>query len=232
MYSEHRLCTDTGALDSQLPGAATSRLSARSPQHSPAAFAAPPGAPGHIMHDSVDGHGGLVNTFLYPYEELWQGADLLVRKGLVSEGEGSSRWLFFSALLMLSFCLEAYLNFAGPLVFGASWSQGPQALVQRSVKDRLRLIATACGVELQGQHKYWTVAGTLLDLRESLTQPRQRRAGLVSLLPEGKSAQLPPTWAAHCQPSVVRDYQYELRLMLERVHAGLPARPAGQLFGR
>jgi len=182
------------------------------------------------MHVNADVHVGLDNTVLYPYEELWQGADLLVRKGLVSEGEGSSRWVLFSALLMLSFCLEAYLNFAGPLVFGASWSQGPQALAQRSVKDRLRLIATACGVELQGRHKYWTVAGTLFELRDSLTQPQQRRAGFVSLPPQDKPAPLPPTWAAHCQPAVVRDYQSELRVMLERMHAGLPARPAGRLF--
>jgi len=182
------------------------------------------------MQDSADSHIDVAAPILYPHEELWHGADLLIRKGLVGEGEGASRWVLLSALLMLSCCLEAYLNFAGPLVFGASWSEGPQALSRRSAKDRLRLIATACGVELGGRRKYWTVAGTLLELRDSLTQARPRRAGVASFPSAGQPGPLPPPWAAHCQPKVIRDYQAELRAMLERLHAGLPRRPSGRLF--
>src|SRR4051812_40942421 len=130
------------------------------------------------------------------YTELWHGADVLIRKGLADQP--GSQWVFLSVLLMLSLCLEAYLNFAGPLMFGSIWSEGERPLSRKSAKARLRVIAAACGVELCGGRKYWTVASNLLDLRESMTQARQPNLPTAQTRDEDGPPSLNSSWGRHC----------------------------------
>ena len=163
------------------------------------------------------------------YAELWHGADVLIRKG--GEDEASSRWVFLSALLMLSLCLEAYLNHAGPLLFGSTWSEGPQALVHKNVRARLALICTACGVEWSARRKYWTVASTLIDLRTSLVLARQTRLNAAAdTRTQEQSGVVDPSWSPYCNRAVVLDYRAELRSLLASIHGRLPAQGRGNLF--
>ncbi|WP_343649566.1 hypothetical protein [Herbaspirillum sp.] len=161
------------------------------------------------------------------YVELWNGAEILIRKA--GEEVSGSRWVFLSALLMLSFCLEAYLDHAGPLLFGAAWREGKAAHAAKDAKLRLTLVCAACGVQLEARHTYRTVALTLLELRASLGQATQLR------LPQGKAIRgagntpPAPAWAAYCRRNVVLDYRAQLRLLLGKLHARLPADGRGPL---
>lgn len=159
------------------------------------------------------------------YVELWNGADLLIRKA--GEEVAGSRWVFLSALVMLSFCLEAYLDYAGSLLFGAAWREGDAPHAGQAVQRRLALVCAACGVQLEARHTYRTVAMTLLELRASLTQATQMR------LPQSQQARreapADPAWAPYCRRNVVLDYRAQLRILLGKLHAGLPAAERGPL---
>lgn len=129
------------------------------------------------------------------YVELWRGAELLIRKA--GEEQSGSRWVFLSVLMLLSFCLEAYLNHAGPLLFGAAWNEGRQPHRDKEVKARLRLVCAACGVTLAAPCKYRTVALTLLELRESLghaTQVRLAPPGVTPSRHPPTAHRTPPSW--------------------------------------
>lgn len=165
------------------------------------------------------------------YVELWRGAELLIRKA--GEEQSGSRWVFLSVLMLLSFCLEAYLNHAGPLLLGAAWNEGRQPHRDKDVKAKLRLVCAACGVTLEAPYKYRTVALTLLELRESLghaTQVRLAPPGVAPsrrpALPESASdpaeLALDPAWSPYCERSVVLEYRTQLRSLLAKLHAGLP----------
>ncbi|MCP1575954.1 MULTISPECIES: hypothetical protein [Herbaspirillum] len=161
------------------------------------------------------------------YVQLWQGAEVLIRKG--GEEEAGSRWVFLSALLMLSLCLEAYLNHVGPLLFGASWSEGDQAPATKDAKARLRLVCAACGVALEAPHKYRTVALTLLELRASLAEATQVRLPPLES-EQRRGAEPDPAWSPYCRRNVVLDYRSQLRLLLGRLQAGLPAQARSSLL--
>lgn len=172
------------------------------------------------------------------YVELWRGAELLIRKA--GQEQSGSRWVFLSALMLLSFCLEAYLNHAGPLLFGAAWNEGRQAHGGKDVKARLRLVCAACGVELEAPHKYRTVALTLLELRGSLGQATQVRLQMpgtssVRRTVPSESALDPaelafdPAWAPYCERGVVLEYRVQLRSLLAKLHARLPRQERGPL---
>ena len=165
------------------------------------------------------------------YVELWRGAELLIRKA--GEGQSGSRWVFLSVLMLLSFCLEAYLNHAGPLLLGAAWNEGRQPHRDKDVKARLRLVCAACGVTLEAPCKYRTVALTLLELRESLGQATQVRLAPPGVTPSRRPAPpdsasdpaelaLDPAWSPYCERSVVLEYRTQLRSLLAKLHAGLP----------
>lgn len=165
------------------------------------------------------------------YVELWRGADLLIRKA--GEEQSGSRWVYLSVLMMLSFCLEAYLNYAGPLLFGARWNEGRQAHGAQDARAKLRLVCAACGVEPDVPHKYRTVALTLLELRCSLGratqvrlqppgEPTARRALTSTGANDPDDLALDPAWSPYCERSVVLDYRMQLRSLLARLHARLP----------
>ncbi|WP_413458896.1 hypothetical protein [Herbaspirillum huttiense] len=172
------------------------------------------------------------------YVELWRGAELLIRKA--GEEQSGSRWVFLSVLMLLSFCLEAYLNHAGPLLFGAAWNEGRQAHSNKDVKARLRLVCAACAVKLEAPYKYRTVALTLLELRESLGQATQVRLSAPGettarrpLPPDSASdpaeLALDPAWSPYCERNVVLEYRTQLRSLLAKLHAGLPQQGRGPL---
>lgn len=164
------------------------------------------------------------------YVELWRGAEVLIRKA--GEEQSGSRWVYLSVLMMLSFCLEAYLNHAGPLLFGAGWNEGRQAHGTQDARSKLLLICAACGVELEPPRKYRTVALTLLELRHSLGQATQvrlpppgtptARRSLSAMAGDPDELALDPAWSPYCERSVVLDYRAQLRSLLAKLHARLP----------
>lgn len=160
------------------------------------------------------------------YVELWHGAELLFRKGMT--GESGAQWLFFSAMLLLSFCLEAFLNFAGPLVFGTIWSEGDRPLNSKDIRAQLKLVAAGCGVDLSQRKKCWKVAENLIDLRQGVAFDVQFEAGPSS--PDDDMSRLCRPWGLYGDSKVLQNYQAELKALLASLYEGLPQRPPGDVL--